>query len=123
QDTSPPFRAENQFGGTLGGPVVKDMTFFFGSLQRWTNRQFAGGTSFQGAPTAEGRALLESLAGDRPTVKILLAYLPAAQASVAGLSKPLRIGERTVDIPLGVLSGTNNIRFDDWQWSARVDHR
>ena len=81
QDTSPPFRAENQFGGTLGGPVVKDMTFFFGSLQRWTNRQFAGGTSFQGAPTAEGRALLESLAGDRPTVKILLAYLPAAQAS------------------------------------------
>ncbi|MGH9659909.1 MAG: TonB-dependent receptor domain-containing protein, partial [Bryobacteraceae bacterium] len=36
---------------------------------------------------------------------------------------PLRIGGRTVDIPLGVLAGTNNIRFDDWQWSARVDHR
>ena len=29
-----PFRIENQFGGTLGGPVKKDRTFFFASLQR-----------------------------------------------------------------------------------------
>jgi hypothetical protein len=120
---SSPFRAENQFGGTLGGPVVKAKTFFFGSLQRWTDRRFSGGTSFQGAPTAEGRALLESLAGDQPTVKILLEHVPAAQAPVAGLSKPLRVGGRTVDIPLGTLSGTSNIRFNDWQWSARLDHR
>src|SRR5262249_32295940 len=52
--TSSPFRAENQFGGTLGGPVLKDQTFFFGSLQHWTDRRFRGGTSFQGAPTVEG---------------------------------------------------------------------
>ena len=75
------------------------------------------------SPTAEGRSLLESLAGDRPTVKILLEHLPAAQSPVAGLTRPLNAGGRTVDIPLGTLTGTSNIRFDDWQWSERVDHR
>src|SRR5215510_6050164 len=40
-----PFRFENQFGGTFGGPVRlpyfngKDKTWFFGSVQRWTDRQ------------------------------------------------------------------------------------
>lgn len=29
-----PWRVENQFGGTFGGPIVKDRTFFFGSLLR-----------------------------------------------------------------------------------------
>src|SRR5499426_109305 len=28
-----PLRIENQFGGTVGGPIVKDKTFFFGSYQ------------------------------------------------------------------------------------------
>ena len=31
QDVSP-FRIENQFGGTLGGPIIKNKTFFFGSV-------------------------------------------------------------------------------------------
>jgi hypothetical protein len=34
-----PFRIENQFGDTLGGPIRRNRTFFFGSVQRWTDRQ------------------------------------------------------------------------------------
>src|SRR5690349_13153659 len=31
--------SQNQFGGTFGGPVIKDKTFFFFDLQRFTSRR------------------------------------------------------------------------------------
>ncbi|MDW8129627.1 MAG: hypothetical protein RMI94_03695, partial [Bryobacterales bacterium] len=118
-----PFRIENQFGGTLGGPVRRNKTFFFGSLQRWTDRQLGSGTTIRGVPTEEGRQLLQQLAGDRPTVRALLEHLPAAQAPVPNLFAPLTVGGQSVRIPLGTLSGSSNIRFNNWQWSARMDHQ
>jgi hypothetical protein len=41
----------NQFGGTLGGPVLKDKLFFFGGVQRTTERT-APATSVATVPTA-----------------------------------------------------------------------
>lgn len=118
-----PFRIENQFGGTLGGPVRKNRTFFFASFDRWTDRQFVSGPTIRGIPTEEGRRLLEQLAGDRPTVQALLEHLPAAQAPAPNLFAPLTATGQTVRIPLGTLSGSSVIRFDDWHWSARLDHQ
>jgi len=37
----PPFK-RNQFGGTLGGPIRRDKSFFFGSVQRTTERSTPG---------------------------------------------------------------------------------
>ncbi|HKW35464.1 MAG TPA: carboxypeptidase regulatory-like domain-containing protein [Candidatus Acidoferrum sp.] len=69
-----PFK-QNQFGGTLGGPIKKDKTFFFGSYEgrrivqgivsqpvtvptsAQVNGDFSGGTTFQGIlndPTVAG---------------------------------------------------------------------
>lgn len=44
----------NQFGATLGGPIVRDKTFFFVDYQG--SRQLAGATTIQTVPTLQERA-------------------------------------------------------------------
>ena len=129
--TEAPFRIENQFGGTFGGPILKDRTFFFGSIQRWTDRSLGSGTTISSVPTAAGRALLQSTVGTRPQVAALLSNLPAAQTAgtataaycVGGGTLPACTGGTRVNIPLGSLTGSSSSPFDDWQFSLRVDQK
>ncbi len=134
-----PFRIENQFGGTFGGPVVlpkfgdggpavykgRDRTFFFFSLQRWWDRQLGSGSTIRGVPTDAGRQILQSAAGSRPQVDALLRYLPPAQGACAPACNPATFTANGVSysVPLGTLTGTNSVSFDDWQISGRIDHR
>jgi hypothetical protein len=117
---SAPWRIEDQFGATLGGPLIKDKTFFFGSALRWTDRQFASG-SITGVPTAEGLNILRTIAGSRPQVRALLDHLPPAQIS-KGDAYALTVDGQTVNVPLGTLTSAAPNRLDAWQSSARVDH-
>ena len=131
-----PFRIENQFGATLGGPLHlprfgeggraiidgRDRTFFFGSVQRWSDRQLGSGTTLNGAPTAAGRQILQAAAGDLPQVQALLNHLPAAQAPIDRTASFTRNGQTFV-IPLGSLTGSTAGFFDNWQASLRVDHQ
>ncbi|MEJ5368975.1 MAG: TonB-dependent receptor [Bryobacteraceae bacterium] len=117
-----PWRVENQFAGTLGGPIVKDRTFFFGSLLRWTDRRFASGTAIGAAPTAEGQAILRNAAGTRPQVKALLDNVPPAQTPT-GRTATFTLGGQTYNVPLGTLSGAAANLSDVWQWMGRVDHK
>ena len=69
-----PFRIENQIGFTIGGPLHlprfgeggrsiisgRDRTFFFGSYQRWSDRQLGSGFTLIGAPNAAGRQVLQN---------------------------------------------------------------
>jgi hypothetical protein len=41
---------QNQFGGTFGGPIIKDKTFFFGDLERFTSREATSVTSMVPTP-------------------------------------------------------------------------
>ena len=59
--------------------MLRNRTFFFGSYQKWTQDLLGSGTTLNGAPTEEGRRILESVAGTRPAVAALLKFLPAAQ--------------------------------------------
>jgi hypothetical protein len=119
--TEAPFRIENQFGGTAGGRIIRDRTFFFVSLLRWTDRRLGSGTEINGAPTEDGRRILQSLAGTRPTVRALLENLPAGAPN--GQTAPVTVGGQTAAIPLGNLTGSGGQVFNDWQYSYRIDHR
>jgi len=117
-----PWRIENQFAGTLGGPVVKNKTFFFGSILRWTDRQFASGANITGAPTEAGKALLRPFAATRPALNAVLEFLPAAQATT-GQTIAATIAGQNLAIPVGTLSGAQPGLLNAWQWMAKGDHR
>lgn len=117
-----PFRVENQVGGTVGGPIVTGRTFFFGSYQRWTDRQLGSGTTLNGTPTEQGRQILQSAAGTRPQVAALLKFLPAAQTPI-GRNATFLLGGQTHTVPLGSLTGSATGVFDNDQWSSRIDHQ
>ena len=130
-----PFRIENQIGGTLGGPLHlprfgeggpsyisgRDRTFFFGSYQRWSDRQLGSGTTLNGAPTAEGRQVLQAAAGGLPHVAALLKHLPVAQQSI-NKNATFTLNGQNFTVPLGSLTGATSFFFDNHQASFRVDH-
>ncbi len=64
----------NQFGGTIGGPIVKDRTFFFAGYQG-TRLRNIGNTSSTTVPTAADIAAAGTSID--PASKKLLSFLPA----------------------------------------------
>ncbi|HTS68858.1 MAG TPA: carboxypeptidase-like regulatory domain-containing protein [Terriglobia bacterium] len=76
--TKPPFRL-NQFGGSLGGPVIRNRTFFFGSYEGY--RQILGQTLVGFVPTDAFRQ--QVAAQSPPLVPVLNAY-PAGTLPVTG---------------------------------------
>ena len=120
--TKAPWRVQNQVGATIGGPIVKDKTFFFFSGLRWTDHRFASGTAITGAPTQAGKDIIKAAAGTLPQVNAVLTFLPAAQQATAATARFIRNGQ-TYLVPLGTLSGAAPNTFDAWQWTGRGDHR
>lgn len=130
-----PFRLENQIGFTFGGPLHlpgfgeggpyyisgKDRTFFFGDYQRWTDRQLGSGATVNGAPTEAGRQILQTNFGSRPQVAALLRFYPAGTPN--GQINRIMIDGVNYDIPLGNVTGASSIRFDNSQYSFRIDHK
>jgi hypothetical protein len=130
-----PLRNENQVGFTFGGPLTlptfgegddrvwkgTDRTFIFGDYQRWSDRSLVSGPTLNGAPTAAGRDVLQSFAGDRPQVQVLLRSVPAGIPN--GASKTFTIAGEPRSVELGDFTGSSMFVFDDQQGSLRLDHR
>lgn len=105
----PEFR-RNQFGFTLGGPIVKNKTFFFGSYEGL--REFKGITTVSIVPTAAARA------GNLPGV---------APITVDARSKPILDlypepnGRGFSNGTAEFIGTTNRVSKDDF-FTVRVDH-
>jgi hypothetical protein len=130
-----PAYRRNQFGGTLGGPLVKDRTFFFADYQG--QRQSIARTFTSVVPTLLQRQgiFTEAIAGRVPIIynpsttvgsvrtPFLNNTIPLSQMDPVALALLQRY-------PLPTSPGTSNnysrtakeIDNQD-QWDARIDHR
>ncbi len=119
---------QNQFGGTLGGPIRRDKTFFFGYYEGFRNRQ---GETISGVrvPSAlerqgdfsESGPLLNLFApgGPAPLPASKVPFIdPTAQKVLALYPAANAVDARGV---LDLFNGTQILRDDEDQFGIRID--
>src|SRR4051812_25158636 len=136
QSTIPakPDYRRNQFGGTLGGPIVKDHTFFFVDYQG--QRQAIGRTVTSTVPTLLQRQgiFTEAIAGRVPAIydpatggttrtPFAGGVIPAARMDAVALSLLQRYPLPTANGVANNFSRTADEIDDQDQWDARIDHK
>jgi hypothetical protein len=112
---------DQYFSGTLGGPIKRERTFFFGAFQE--QRTNSAGTANLVTISAAGRARLRTLfpAGTNSNVDTYLAGTEGADATSQFFTQDLGDGRGPIEFGTAVASFPN--KFRDRQWQSRIDHR
>ncbi len=128
QQTIPPFKL-NQFGGTVGGPIVKDRTFFFFAAEDLQQRSSPNPISITVPTAAELNGDFSALLAQKiaifnpatgvayPNNKIPVPIDPLAGKLAQKYLVPLASNPTT-----GVFNSTSNSNIDSTQYLAKIDH-
>jgi outer membrane receptor protein involved in Fe transport len=123
-DPSKPHFRQNQFGASLGGPVQRDKTFFFGNYEG--SRIFKGITITSALPTDAERA--GNFAGMGPVIDpttgtpFLMDQIPADRIVPFAQAYLAKIPHATSLDPGRNFAGFGNRDLDMNQFTARIDH-
>lgn len=124
---SPPVFTNNIFGGTFGGPIKKEKTFFFGAAQ-WDRRRATQNFTGFVVPTANGLTRLRQLfpEGANPRVDLYLRSF----GGLVGVTNPTQVAlgrapGSTVDrgsIEFGGIGISSPAIDNSRQFQGRLDH-
>jgi outer membrane receptor protein involved in Fe transport len=129
-----PQYVQNQFGGTVGGPIKRDKIWFFGSTNMQRNR--AAGAPFSSSasltPTSTGIQQLQAAFPNNPAVAALAQFGPATiklgnptfsniQAVLVSVTDSANGRVTTLPIQMGTLTRFLSQPFNDYEGTGRVD--
>lgn len=122
---------QNQFGGTIGGPIKRDKIWFFGSTNMERARSGGAPVSSTGivTPTAMGISQLQAAFPNDPAVTLLSqfgpAVLPIGNPTFSDLTtytvSPNAYGSSPASIQVGTLTRFLSQPFNDYEAKGRVD--
>src|ERR1700736_4353678 len=111
----PPFK-RNQFGGSIGGPIIKERTFFFFDYEGI--RQSKGITALTFVPSIPARS---GMIHDKDGNPITVTIDPAAQAALAFYHLPNGPGTSNPDVAIYSFSGQQVVNENFY--TTRLDHK
>jgi outer membrane receptor protein involved in Fe transport len=126
QPTTPRY-VDNRWGGTFGGPILKDKLWFFGGTNwKHTRQGMAPSISSNTTPDLNGLAKLKSTFPDNPAVNILATAGPFGIAAgnpiaVTPATQMVTVGTTTVPVEFARVQRSIPSLYNDQEDLGRVD--